>query len=142
VRTVSSAIAEVNQNSTTAGIVAVMAATLAEKLRITEGRTVRLMRAPDRHLPMLGPFTPGEDTADVVLLYSRSREQLVRDAATAIAAVAAGGVLWVCYPKKSAGTPSDLSRESCRDLIAAHGWRPVAQVAIDDVWSAMRFRPA
>jgi hypothetical protein len=133
---------EVNQNGTTAGIVAAMSHTPAGKLRITEGRTVTLMRAPDRHLPMLGPFTPAEGPADVVLLYSRSQEQLVRDAPTAIEAVAAGGVLWVCYPKKSAGTPSDLSREACRDLMAPHGWAPAAQVSIDEVWSAMWFRPA
>ena len=119
-----------------------MAATLADKLLITPERTVILMRAPDRHFPMLGPFQPGEDTADVVLLYSRSQEQLVRDAPAAIASMSHGGLLWICYPKRSAGTPSDMSREACRDLMAPHGWAPVAQISIDDVWSAMRFRPA
>ena len=56
-----------------------MAATLADKLLITPERTVILMRAPDRHFSMLGPFQPGEATADVVLLYSRSEEQVVRE---------------------------------------------------------------
>ena len=26
-------------------------------------------------------------------------------------------------------------------LVQAYGWRPVRQIALDEVWSAMRFRP-
>jgi len=115
---------------------------LATKLRILPGRTVRLMRAPDRHAPLLGPLDRCDGQADVVLLYSRSRDQLDRDAAGALTAVRAGGVLWICYPQRSANTGSDLSRRACRDGMAPHGWRPAAQVAIDDTWSALRFRPA
>lgn len=114
---------------------------LPTKLRITEACSVRLMRIPDRHVPLLGPIDRTDDVADVVLLYSRSREQLDRDAAAAIAATAGGGVLWICYPKRSAGTPSDLSRDVVRDAMAAHGRRAVSQVSIDDTWSALRFKP-
>ena len=114
---------------------------LAKKLRIVDGRSVRLMRAPDRHVPLLGDVEQSSGTADVVLLYSRMSDQLDRDAPAAIAAVAEGGVLWVCYPKRSAGTPSDLSREVVRDGMATHGWHPVSQVSIDDTWSALRFKP-
>lgn len=114
---------------------------LPTKLRIAEGRRVRLMRSPDRHAPRLGRFERVDGAAEVVLLYSRSREQLVRDAPAAIAAVEDEGVLWICYPKLSAGTPSDLSREFVREAMAGHGWRAVSQVAIDDTWSALRFKP-
>jgi hypothetical protein len=114
---------------------------LATKLRIVDGRGVRLMHAPDRHVPMLGHVEQSSETAAVVLLYSRNREQLGRDAPAAIDAVEAAGVLWVCYPKRSAKTPSDLSREVVRDGMAALGWHPVSQVSIDDTWSALRFKP-
>jgi hypothetical protein len=114
---------------------------LAKKLRIVGGRRVRLMRAPDRHVPLLGAVDLADGTAQVVLLYSRSREQLDRDAAAAIAAVDDGGVLWVCYPKRSAKTPSDLSREVVREAMAPNGWHAVSQVSIDDTWSALRFTP-
>ena len=115
---------------------------LGRKLLIRPGRSVRLLHAPDRHRPMLGVFTESSGAADVVLLYSRISDQLERDAATAIAAAGDDGILWVCYPKRSAGTPSDLSRERCRDAMAPLGWRPVTQVSIDATWSALRFRPA
>ena len=49
--------------------------------------------------------------------------------------------MWITYPKKTSGVESDLSREEVWDAMAATGWRPVAQVAIDEVWSALRFRP-
>ena len=114
---------------------------LAKKLRIVDGRRVRLMRAPDRHIPLLGEAERSSGAADVVLLYSRNSEQLARDAPGAVAAVEQDGVLWVCYPKRSAKTPSDLSREVVRDGMAAHGWHPVSQVSIDDTWSALRFKP-
>jgi len=114
---------------------------LARKLQIRPGRRVRLIHAPDRHRPMLGGFDESAAGAEVVLLYSRMSDQLRRDAPAAIAAAGDDGILWVCYPKRSAGTPSDLSREACRDGMAPFGWRPVSQVSVDDVWSALRFRP-
>jgi hypothetical protein len=115
---------------------------LATKLRIVGGVSVRLMRAPDRHRPLLGEVEESPGRADVVMLYSRSREQLDRDAPDAIGAVEAGGVLWICYPKLSAKTPSDLSREVVRDAMSKHRWTPVSQVSIDDTWSALRFKPS
>jgi hypothetical protein len=114
---------------------------LAAKLRIVGGRRVHLMRAPDRHLALLGPVDRTNGTADVVMLYSRNREQLDRDAAAATSAVEDEGVLWICYPKRSAKTPSDLSRDAVREAMRGHGWRAVSQVSIDDTWSALRFRP-
>jgi hypothetical protein len=113
---------------------------VAQKLRISPGTAVRLIHAPDRHRPLMGDLVDG-GRADVVLLYSRSQEQLERDAAAAIDAVRDGGILWVCYPKKSAGTPSDMSREICRRLMVQRGWDAVSQISIDEIWSAMRFKP-
>jgi hypothetical protein len=50
-------------------------------------------------------------------------------------------MLWICYPKRSAKTPSDLSRDAVREAMRGHGWHAVSQVSIDDTWSALRFRP-
>jgi hypothetical protein len=47
-------------------------------------------------------------------------------------------VLWVVYPKDNR---TDLNRDSLWPILAAHGLRPITQVAVDDVWSALRFRP-
>jgi len=47
--------------------------------------------------------------------------------------------LWVAYPK--GGGPGELNRDRGWDSLRGLGLRPVAQVAVDDVWSALRFRP-
>jgi hypothetical protein len=46
-------------------------------------------------------------------------------------------LLWVAYRKGNVG---DLNRDSLWPLLTDYGMRPVTQVAIDDVWSALRFR--
>ena len=46
-------------------------------------------------------------------------------------------VLWVAYPK---GNTSDVNRDSLWPIVAEFGMRPNGQVAIDDRWSALRFR--
>jgi hypothetical protein len=47
-------------------------------------------------------------------------------------------VLWVAYPK---GNRTDINRDSLWPILGEHGLRPVTQVSIDQVWSALRFRP-
>jgi hypothetical protein len=47
------------------------------------------------------------------------------------------GAFWVAYPKANA---TDINRETLWPILAEFAMRPAAQVAIDDVWSAMRFR--
>ncbi len=49
--------------------------------------------------------------------------------------------LWVCYPKKSGSVGSDLSRDVIWELASQRGLRPVAQVSVNDDWSAIRLRP-
>ena len=46
--------------------------------------------------------------------------------------------LWLLYPK---GNRISLNRDSLWRLMADYGVRPITQVAVDEVWSALRFRP-
>jgi hypothetical protein len=46
-------------------------------------------------------------------------------------------LLWVAYPK---GNRSDINRDSLWPILAERGMRPIGQVALDDTWSAIRFR--
>ena len=45
----------------------------------------------------------------------------------------------MCYPKKTSKIKSDLTRDTLWNQFAV--LRPVAQVAIYDTWSAIRFLP-
>ena len=41
--------------------------------------------------------------------------------------------------RRAAG--ADINRDSLWPMVAVHGLRPITQVAIDETWSALRFRP-
>ncbi len=54
------------------------------------------------------------------------------------AALMAVPVVWILYPKANR---ADVNRDSLWQLIAPYGLRPITQVAVDETWSALRFRP-
>jgi hypothetical protein len=49
-------------------------------------------------------------------------------------------VVWVCYPK--GGVDTDLNRDIVARLLEETGLEPTRQIALDDVWSSMRFKVA
>jgi len=50
-------------------------------------------------------------------------------------------VFWISYPKKSKSAKPDINRDSLAALVQElTGLRPVSNVAIDETWSALRFR--
>ena len=55
---------------------------------------------------------------------------------------APNALVWISYPKKTSKVAGNLSRDVIREAMSAAGWRSVSIVAIDEVWSALRFRPA
>jgi len=59
----------------------------------------------------------------------------------AIAALKYDGLLWISYPKRSSKVETDLTRDRGWEVMTEAGLRPVTQVSIDALWSALRFRP-
>jgi hypothetical protein len=47
-------------------------------------------------------------------------------------------VFWVAYPKANR---ADINRDTLLPILGEFGMRPITQVAVDGVWSALRFRP-
>ena len=46
--------------------------------------------------------------------------------------------VWFLYPK---GGRADINRDTLWPIVAEYGLRPITQVAVDETWSALRFRP-
>jgi len=82
-----------------------------------------------------------EGTFDFVHLFVKNVAELESLGPTAINAVKHDGLLWISYPKRSSKVKTDITRDVGWDLLAQAGLRAVTQVSIDDVWSALRFRP-
>jgi hypothetical protein len=55
---------------------------------------------------------------------------------------APNALVWISYPKKTSKLAGNLSRDVIREAMNGAGWRAVSIIAIDEVWSALRFRPA
>jgi hypothetical protein len=115
--------------------------TIAQKLQLKPGQVVVVLGAPpgaDLDLPQ-GASDPGEP--DAVLLFVRNRAELDERAAPVVEAAGRDALAWVAYPK-AGQLDTDLNRDTLAALLTERGVRPVRQVAIDDVWSALRFRAA
>ncbi|MCA2213059.1 hypothetical protein [Jidongwangia harbinensis] len=118
-----------------------MSQTIAEKLQIKPHTTVWV--SDPAHTALLTPMPDGVRETDKLVTASTA-VIFVEDAASARRILAehaadlhAPGVLWVAYPK---GNRSDVNRDSLWPVVAEFGMRPNGQVAIDDRWSALRFR--
>jgi hypothetical protein len=79
---------------------------------------------------------------DFVHLFVKDSAEFARIGPQAIDAVTYDRFLWKSYPKRSSKVATDLTRDVMWKLTADTGLRPVSQVSIDVVWSALRFRPA
>jgi hypothetical protein len=140
---------------------------LIKRLRIKPGQRIIVINPPPGYLDQLGDLPEGvglanqpEDvelasepegvalanqageTFDFVHLFVKNVAELERLGPSAIHAVKHDGLLWISYPKRSSKVETDISRDVGWEVIKEAGLRPVTQVSIDAVWSALRFRPA
>ena len=114
---------------------------LAKKLSLKNGTSVAVLDAPPTIDLVLPPgIRPSErGPADVVLAYVTNRAALAKSMPRATKRMTKGGTLWVAYPK-AGQLGTDLNRDSLARAVRETGLEPIGQIAIDEVWSALRFR--
>jgi hypothetical protein len=119
-----------------------MTKTIAEKLQIKPNTTVWL--SDPAHLALLTPMPDGVRetdtlaTASTAVLFAEDAANAQNLLAEHAADLGKPAAFWVAYPK---GNKSDINRDSLWPIVVEFGLRPNSQVAIDDRWSALRFRP-
>lgn len=117
------------------------AKTTASKLLLKPGAA--LWVSDPAALELIGPLPTGVTQVDeissagVAVLRAGNRAAVESLLAARGDRLAALPVLWVLYPK---GNRADINRDSLWPLLVPHGLRPITQVSVDDVWSALRFR--
>jgi hypothetical protein len=120
---------------------------LAKKLQIKPGMKVALVNAPAEAAAALRPLPEGArvsggTSADAVIAFAKDDAELGKIAPQAVKAVRPDGLLWLAYPKGSGKLKTDLNRDVLRETAAErYGLEGVSLVAVDETWSAMRFRP-
>ena len=123
---------------------------LAKKIGIKDEHVVLLDNVPaDLDLDTGGArvVTRLPATVDVTLTFQTSYDALVRRLPTLFERTSTAGMVWVCWPKKSAqksarnpaGLTSDLDDNRVRELGLELGFVDVKVAAIDDTWSGLKF---
>src|SRR6201998_4908174 len=107
-----------------------------------------VLGAPSGYMNSLAPLPDRVEVSkslgsayEFVQFLATKKSEITKSAKKLLQSAAPNALLWITYPKKTSGVESDLSREGVRAAMEGTGWRPVSQIAIDDVWPALRFRP-
>ena len=106
------------------------------KLRVKAGMTGVVVAAPPGY--PAAPWDAADGAADVVHLFVTTRGDVADRFPDAAARLREGGLFWVSYDKTAGKQPDRVNRDSLWGLVLPLGWHPVAQVALDDQWSAVR----
>ncbi len=118
---------------------------LAERMHLRAGERLLLVGAPDGYAAALAApesvevaSTP-RGTFDVIQVFVATRADLETEAPRLKALLKPDGKLWFTYPKgTSARLTADINRDDIRRYALTVGLQTVAQVAVDDDWSAIR----
>lgn len=121
---------------------------VAKKLQVKSGKRWLFYCAPENYLATIEPMPEGTETAfdlggdfDGIQLFVKNSTELKERLIVIMPALKPGTIFWITYPKKSSGIPSDLEMMSSWDELAVYGYNGVAAAAIDQTWTALRFRP-
>jgi hypothetical protein len=118
---------------------------LVDKLGIKPGHSVLILEAPKGYGKTLGPLPKGvtipkapKPGTDFIHLFTTRRADLEKRFGTLQKALAPAGMLWVSWPKKAAGVPTDLTENVVREVALARGLVDVKVCAVDETWSGLK----
>src|SRR5262249_17198470 len=117
-----------------------------KKLQLKPDTTLCVLDAPSSYQSVLksAPKDLTISTAlrgrfDAVHLFATHLKDVLARAAKLKTAVKEGGMVWISYPKGKT-LETDLNRDVLREAFSTRGLEAVRQIAIDDTWSALRFK--
>lgn len=116
-----------------------MATSLASKLNIKEGMKIRVSGKPS-NVVLDGIPVTASAKADGVITFIKTIADIEKQCAAVIEAAQQDRLAWIVYPK-AGQLGTDLNRDILWKYMLKKEIQGVRQIAIDDVWSAMRFRP-
>lgn len=119
---------------------------LPKKLGLKDGFHVRLIEVPPEVIKELGPSLEkceiARDTKaalDFAMLFTKSSVSLKKEFTRIAERLNPAGMLWISWPKKSSGVPTDLNENTIREIGLAAGLVDVKVCAVTNVWSGLKF---
>jgi hypothetical protein len=119
---------------------------LIQKIGIKPGHRVLLRNHPASFVKDLGKLPEGAVSVDrisgkanVIVYFTERLAELEKDFPRLSAALVPDGMLWIGWPKKASGRPTDLTEDIVRRVGLACGLVDVKVCAIDETWSGLKF---
>ena len=120
---------------------------IAQKLQIKANRTALFVNAPKGYEEKLGALPDGVFIAkkigarvDFIQVFGGTRKELEEYMPRLKPTLNPAGVFWVTYHKGTSGVPTDINRDSIAAYAKTIGMQAVAQIAVDEDWSALRLK--
>jgi hypothetical protein len=120
-------------------------APLAQKLGIKPATTVVVINEPANYRKLLGEGADGVEFSDrivsdssLVHFFTTRRSELERKLPMLREKVADTGTVWVSWPKKSAGLPTNVTEDVIRAVALPLGFVDVKVCAVDETWSGLK----
>jgi hypothetical protein len=113
-------------------------ADLVKKLNLKPGMKTRVVGKP-AEVDLAG-VAGGSAKAEAVIVFVKTLAEVASRAGPAVDAAKEDRIAWLAYPK-AGKLDTDLNRDILWRHMLGKGIQGVRQVALDEVWSAMRFRP-
>lgn len=121
---------------------------LFKKLQLKTGQRLDVLNAPPgvfktlvENLPEVEVIEGLQGQPGAVLLFVNNMAEAQDLFPKAVAAIHPDALLLLAYPKQTSKIPTDVNRDLLWQALKGTGWQPIRIVALDDVWSVMRFRP-
>ncbi|MEO8069087.1 MAG: YdeI/OmpD-associated family protein [Flavobacteriales bacterium] len=119
-------------------------ASLAEKLRVTEGIVVVTVNAPTNYAEMLGKLPKGVWITDglgrgkhaFIHLFVKNKSELERDFQRCAKALVPDGLLWIGFPKGGSGIQTDLTRDKGWEVLKDARMQWLSLISFDETWTA------
>jgi hypothetical protein len=81
-----------------------------------------------------------EAVYDFIMLFASNQSELKDFFPKIIRRLGLGSFCWICYPKKSSGIKTDLTRDEGWSVVIENKYTLVSLVSIDDTWTAARMK--
>jgi hypothetical protein len=118
---------------------------LAKKLGIREGMRLFVENAPRDYRRLVAPLpddvaivTRADRETDLVHFFTKERKQLEAALRGWRGKLRDDAVIWLSWPKKSAGVATDVTEDAIREVALPLGLVDVKVCAVDEVWSGLK----
>jgi len=118
---------------------------LVKKLGIKPGFRIKTRNAPAQYATWLRPLPDDvvissrlRSDVDMWHLFTSKRRELEQQLKLAQNQIRQDGMIWVSWPKKSSGLPSEVTEDTIREVALPRGLVDIKVCAVDETWSGLK----